>query len=416
MAGYQSTDFERALKEQRGSGLIRSEFARDRARVLHSAAFRRLGAKTQVLSPEVADFARTRLTHSLEVAQIGRELGRHLGLNPDLVDMACLAHDLGHPPYGHNGERALNEWAADIGGFEGNAQTLRVVSRLEPKVVDSGGKSYGLNLCRASLDALCKYPWGLTEARQDSGADRNLKYGYYADDVEVFTWFRSSSPAQQKSMEAQVMDVADDIAYSVHDFEDAIVEGFLDPSRVHEQKQPELLRELINWAGSDIEANEVIEAIDRLMQQEYWPAQFGARFTDLARLKNLTSALIGSFVNRIVINLRALYSDQELVRYEANLQVPREVRVEMQVLKGIVASHLMTHSSRQAMYQRQRDDLQELASELLAGGGDGLEPQFSEAFAEAADDSARKRVVVDQVSSLTDRGAKQWLAALQARA
>ena len=159
---YSDFDRERFVKE-RPKSPNRTDFERDRARILHSAAFRRLGEKTQVLGPASDDSVRTRLTHSMEVAQVGREIGKELGADPDIVDAACLAHDLGHPPFGHNGESALDSVAGDFGGFEGTAKTYRLVVRLEPKVVGTAGEPRGVNLTRASLDAICKYPWARSE-------------------------------------------------------------------------------------------------------------------------------------------------------------------------------------------------------------------------------------------------------------
>lgn len=405
--GYSEADIQRRLPEEHYSR--RSEFARDRARVLHSGSLRRLAAKTQVLSPAAGlDFARNRLTHSLEVAQIGRELGTALGLDPDVVDAACLSHDLGHPPYGHNGEKALNDWASDIGGFEGNAQSLRVLARLEPKAIGYDGTSYGLNLTRASLDATCKYPWSLASGVADPGSGRQ-KFGHYADDIEVFDWLREGAPAGRLCIEAQAMDLADDIAYSVHDFEDAIVEGYIDVGEIATPADHTALIEAASgWVGAEFEIDELAAAFDRLDRLELWPAHWDGGRSDRARLKNLASALIGRFAAAATKATHEAYPGTQIARYGADLVVPRPVRAEIAVLKGIVGAYVMASAARQPLYRRQREELEQLAQVLLEIAPAHLDPDFAADWITAQDDTARKRAVVDQIASLTDQSAHAW--------
>ena len=409
-SGYTATDVERWLPEEHSSR--RSDFARDRARVLHSSALRRLAAKTQVLSPAAgADFARNRLTHSLEVAQVGRELADALGLDPDIVDTACLAHDLGHPPFGHNGERALNDWASDIGGFEGNAQTLRLLTRIEPKVFGEDGRSYGLNLTRASLDASCKYPWPRAQGIPDPSG--RSKYGFFDDDTAAFEWLRAGAPDRRRCIEAQAMDLSDDIGYSVHDFEDAIVGGYIDVTALGARvDHDDLVNSMFEWIGGELTHDELIAAFDRLDSLDVWIDRWDGSRRAHGQLKNLTSQLIGRFAGAATQATREAFSSGSLARFGADIVVPREIQAEIAVLKGIVAAFVMSTNARRPLYEQQRDLLSELADVLLWTGPRNLDSGFKADWDAAANDEQRKRAVVDQVASLTDQSAAAWHARL----
>ena len=384
----------------------RSAFERDRARVLHSSALRRLAGKTQVVVPGEHDFPRTRLTHSLECAQIGREIGAALGADPDLVETACLAHDLGHPPFGHTGESALAEVADACGGFEGNAQSLRILTRLEAKTLAPDGRSVGLNLTRAALDAACKYPWG----REHDGR----KFGVYDDDVAVFSWFRSGAPAERaRCLEAQVMDWSDDIAYSVHDVEDAVVAGLMDLGRLNDVEEREALAQ-VAAARTGSPADGLREALDRLTSLPYWLPSYDRTHRSLAALKNMTSQLIGRFAQAAEKATRAVHGDGPLRRYGAELVVPQDVRLECEVLKAAADRYMMTTPQALRRYAAQRELVQELVAALCARPQE-LDALFRPQHDAARSDAARLRVVIDQVAGLTDASATSWHARLVTR-
>ncbi len=398
----------------------RTAFQRDRARMLHSASLRRLAAKTQVVGPGSDDFVRNRLTHSLEVAQIARELGQSLGCDPDLVETAALAHDLGHPPFGHNGERALDEAAEAVGGFEGNAQTLRVLTRLEAKTQRADGSSVGLNLTRASLDACVKYPWGRDDAppargRHSDGTARTVrKFGVYPDDLPVYTWLRTGAVLGRRSLEAQVMDLADDIAYSVHDVEDAVVAGYLDLHRLRDvAERVEVWEAVRDWYLPSADDATLEAALRRLQRQPGWPAAgFDGSRPALASVKQLTSGLIGRFCVAAHAATEAAAGAGPLTRYAADLVVPAATQVEIAVLKGVSAHYVMRRHDRVRAQATQRALLHGLVERLRLLGAAAMEPALGADWLAADDPDSRLRVVVDQVASLTDTSARAWAARL----
>ena len=381
----------------------RSPYDRDRARVLHSAALRRLAGKTQVVGPgegsEVSGVPRTRLTHSLEVAQIGRGIAEELGCDPDVVDTAGLAHDIGHPPFGHNGERALDEVSQACGGFEGNAQTLRILTRLEPKVLE-----HGLNLTRASLDAATKYPWPRTAGTR--------KFGVYDDDREVFDWIRDGAPQRRQCLEAQVMDWADDVAYSVHDVEDGVRAERINLPALTDRKERAEVAELAakHFSSEPVSGLEEVAAdLVRLPVVAALTAnEYDRTLAAQVALKRLTSELVGRFVAAAVAATRQEHGDGNLTRYAADLVIPARVACEVALLKAVALRYVMSDPDRLALQATQRQRLAELVPALAARGHELLEPAFVPAWDAAGDDCARLRVVVDQVAALTDAQANRW--------
>ena len=380
----------------------RTAFERDRARVVHSASLRRLAAKTQVVGPASDDFVRNRLTHSLEVAQVARDLAHPLGCHPDLAETAALAHDLGHPPFGHNGERVLDRLGEAAGGFEGNAQTLRILTRLEAKSVDAQGRSVGLNLTRATLDACTKYPWERTTP--------GSKFGVYPDDRPVFAWLRDGVDGPGRCVEAQVMDVADDVAYSVHDLEDGVVAGRIDLGRLADPGERAAVWETVReWYLPVAEPGELEAAYERLGAVAAWAAAAGASYDGsrgaLARLKNLTSDVIGIFCGAVQRASVERHGSRPLVRHDAEVVVPPATLHEIAVLKGVAAHYVMRAEDRVRVMDRQAVLLEELFEALHDGPPEVLDDQFRLDLAGADDDAARTRVLLDQIASLTDASA-----------
>ena len=391
----------RHTPEPQGTGPDRrSEFERDRARIIHSAAFRRLQGKTQVFGVYEGDFFRTRLTHSLEVAQIAKGLALNLGAHPDLVEAACLAHDLGHPPFGHTGEYVLHELMRPYGGFEGNAQSFRILTRLERK-----HEAYaGLNLTYQTLDSILKYKTCIDEAALATAKERPAK-GFYADDralAEAIMEYTGSGT--RRSFECQIMDVADDIAYSVHDLEDSLKAGLLTvadfrrvpPARVVRDVNAHLMT-FGEMVGEDTLHRELLQIADRLEYLE--------RTAGRAAWKMLTRDMIHDFSCSVTL--------QPGDRIDA--AAPNRVRIE--ILKAFESHHVIYNPRVTTLGHKGKEVLRRLFAVLDQGKDSvGLFPEnWGEEYERAlldGNEPARKRVICDFLANMTDSYAMRFYSRL----
>ncbi|TMP77390.1 dGTPase [Pseudoalteromonas phenolica] len=405
----------------------RSAFQVDRSRIIHAAAFRRLQAKTQIMSIGVNDFYRTRLTHSLEVAQIGTGLLRHLqNSHPDfslfpstsLIETLCLAHDIGHPPFGHGGETALNFMMREHGGFEGNAQTLRIVAKLEPY-----SKGFGMNLTRRTLLGFIKYPalinqlWH-SQAEHDPASPFITAHhwlpakGVYNCDQDIFDWIlapfsnadkdllQSNKPwddfrnkTQFKSLDCAIMEMADDIAYAVHDLEDAIATETLSASDWHNHAMPKLKALDSPWLKQNLDA-----LTQRLFSDD----------------ESLRKDAIGELVNLFIVNSSMQTQndafESELLKNTVKLE--HEFAAILQVLKVFVYERLIREPKMQQIEFSGQNLLMDLFKAFASDPMRLLPHTTQVIFEEAHDENARMRVLTDYLSGMSDEYARKTHARL----
>lgn len=349
-------------KKPRSEGDDRSPAQRDRDRILYSSSFRRLAEVTQVVSANSGYVFHNRLTHSLQVAQVGRRLAEKLQKKyatlttdrvcPDVVEAACLAHDLGHPPFGHIAEHQLNELAGGCGGFEGNAQSFRIVTRLASRSSDYGG----LDLTAATLAAILKYPW-----LKDGNPSKPKKWGAYESEKRSFDFASKLLPAKNEpTIEAQLMDWGDDVTYSVHDLEDFFRVGRL-PLHLLAHRDPrerELFFENVfqrRQSDKDFEARQDLkEAFTSILLSTFSiSGAYDGSSAHRAALRNFTGILIGRYINAV-----SLVDTDGVV----SLKIDADLRKEVMMLKELTWTYVIEAPSLAARQQGQKRVIEELFS------------------------------------------------------
>lgn len=382
----------------------RSAFEIDRSRIIHSSAFRRLQGKTQVFSPGEGDFFRTRLTHSLEVAQIGKGLALRLGADPDLVEAICLAHDLGHPPFGHAGGKALQKKMEDKGGFEANSQNIQLICFREKRRDDYDG----LNLTRATLDGILKYKFPYA-----SGQDQ--KKFFYNESIcrQAVEWAAADSfpDFHTQSFECQIMDWADEVAYAVHDFEDALHSGFISNSTFHETdtystllgQVTAKLRKLGYGIGEYAVSSQWSELQKTVGERLSMPNPNPR--TRRANRKNLASTLISRMI-RTVSRVEILGPTTD--RYQYRLFIPAEIRTTQLLLNSLVDHKVMQSARVQTLEAKGMRLIESLFDVLMERPEEMFPDDWRIEVQECRQDRlAIARLVCDYVSGMTDAFAEK---------
>ncbi len=395
---YSAFDEERLSPAAAPAGDTRSAFETDRDRIIHSSAFRRLQSKTQVFLSGEYDFYRTRLTHSIEVAQIGRSICRHLErtspllgpdfhIDADLVEAVCLAHDLGHPPFGHTGERALNRLMAAYGGFEGNAQTLRLVSG----TLYQGTR--GMNPTRAFADGILKYKTLRGELPAEPPPENHFLYDDQASVLD-FAMGGRDFPAELtpgdtrnafRSIECQIMDWADDTAYSLHDLIDGIHAGFLTRTSIEK------------WASGLTDSHETA-AIEYLL----------AAIAD-GKVESRLERRIGAFIRATTLEQTSCFLSPPTHRHAFRLVIDPAAAVECATFKRLALEQVfLSHQLKQLEYKGERmltEMFRIIAGQYLERSSPRfqlLPPASAEMIAAAQDIATRARLLCDYLAGMSD--------------
>lgn len=331
----------------------RTAFQRDRDRIVHSAAFRRLEYKTQVFVNDEGDYYRTRLTHTLEVAQIGRTLARALAVNEDLVEVICLAHDLGHPPFGHAGEGVLSALTQECGGFNHNHQSYRVVTQLERRYPDWAG----LNLTYETLEGIAKH---------ETEYDLSQIAGY--------------SPERRGSIEAQIANIADELAYNAHDLDDGLQSGLIAVEQLNELEIWRRVRDRSGWQGGTLD-----EIGRHLLIREL----VGLQVDDVLQSTNSRlDALQPTSPDAV-----QQHSEQIVSHSDEQKQLNRD-------LKNFLYQNMYFHFRVMRMAKRAEQFITQIFQSYVS------EPrQLPQEYQAQLADKDVRRVVADYIAAMTDRGA-----------
>lgn len=433
--GNEQREFPEKESDQRA---WRSNYSRDYARVIHCAAFRRLQGKTQVFPGHESDFFRNRLTHSLEVSQIAVGIAERLNhvvpffqanpIDTQVCSAAGLIHDLGHPPFGHNGERALDDAMRKHGGFEGNAQTLRIVARLEKKIVDDVGKPFGLNLTFRTLASILKYDREISRSRRP---EDKLAKGYYADEAKLVAKIKRAVLGKDwkdvkefKTIECQIMDLADDIAYSTFDLEDSFKAEFLTPAGIlasSESLLTKVAEEVSEALDDTVTALDVLEVFGKIFEVDALPEEafgqedsltaFAQRYKGYRKLTSsgvFRTKLSSQLVKEAIDSVEVEISEKDPTLSKVTLEKKAQRRVEILKKYTYIAT---IYSSRVTIPEFRGYEVVKRIFEALAGHrGHLLMPDDVRSAFEASkgNHDSQMRIICDFVAGMTDRYAIEF--------